>query len=309
MNPTIHTRLLMVLCLPMPLQMLKSNSFISMDCYAYKFGIVTNGLGIIRHIAFYDKNFFEAHPDIKVEKKSDSPDEDKSVHDARLLIPTLVDFFKKHPLINPKSFLGDAAFDSVALYKKLLTGDSFGENCHFTKAYIPLNSRAKLENPDYRLNADGIPCCPHDETLPMKYEGTSKLKSGVTRYKFVCPKIKWEKIPDTGKYKRVCHCDDPCTTSSCGRMVYTYPEKDLRSYPGTIRGTEEWDTTYKIRTAVERDINHIKENLCLAGRRTQNKKTLHADLILAGITQLVTVILADKIQHHEYIRSLKPLIA
>jgi hypothetical protein len=30
--------------------------------------------------------------------------------DARLLIPTLTDFFKKHPLINPKIFLGDAAF-------------------------------------------------------------------------------------------------------------------------------------------------------------------------------------------------------
>lgn len=66
---------------------------------------------------------------------------------------------------------------------------------------------------------------------------------------------------------------------------------------------------YKIRTVVERDINHIKDNLCLAGRRTQNEKTLHADLILAGITQLITVVLADKINHHEYIRSLKPLIA
>ena len=97
--------------------------------------------------------------------------------------------------------------------------------------------------------------------------------------------------------------------SKCGRMVYVYPEKDLRAYPGTIRGTEEWDSTYKIRTAVERDINHIKENLCLAGRRTQNEKTLHTDLLLAGITQLITVILADKIKHHEYIRSLKPLIA
>lgn len=278
-------------------------------CYAYKFGIVTNGLGIIHHIAFYDKNFFEAHPDIKIEKESNSPDEDKSVHDARLLIPTLMDFFKKHPFINPKTFLGDAAFDSVALYKELLTGDTFGENCHFTKAYIPLNSRAKLENSDYHLNADGIPCCPHNETLPMKYEGTSNLRNGVTRYKFVCPKIKWEKTADTGKYKRVCHCDNPCTTSSCGRIVYTYPEKDLRSYPGTIRGKEEWDTTYKIRTAVERNINHIKEILCLAGRCIQNKKTLHADLILAGITQLVTVILADKIQRHDYIRSLKPLIA
>ena len=278
-------------------------------CYAYKFGIVTNGLGIIRHIAFYDKDFFEAHPDIKVEKKSDSPDEDKSVHDARLLIPTLVDFFKKYPVFNPKTFLGDAAFDSISLYKELLTGDTFGKNRHFSKAYIPLNSRAGLENPDYTLNANGIPCCPYDETLPMKYEGTSKLKSGVTRYKFVCPKIKWEKNPDTGKYIRVCHCNNPCTASSCGRMVHIYPEKDLRAYPGTLRGTEEWDNTYKTRTAVERDINHIKEHLCLAGRRTQNKKTLHADLILAGITQLVTVVLADKIQHHEYIRSLKPLIA
>ena len=68
-------------------------------------------------------------------------------------------------------------------------------------------------------------------------------------------------------------------------------------------------TLYKIRTTVERDINHIKDNLCLAGRRTQNEKTLHADLILAGITQLITVVLSDKINHHEFIRSLKPLIA
>ena len=54
--------------------------------------------------------------------------------------------------------------------------------------------------------------------------------------------------------------------------------------------------------------NGIKENLCLAGRRTQNEKTLYANLILAGVTQLITVVLADKIKHHEYIRSLKPLI-
>ena len=278
-------------------------------CYVFKFGIVTNGLGIIRHIAFYDKDFFDSHPEIQIEKKSDSPDEDKSVHDARLLIPTLIDFFKMHPVINPKTFLGDAAFDSVTLYRELLSGDTFGENRHFSKAYIPLNARSGLENPDYTTNEDGIPCCPHDETLVMKYEGTSKLRSGVTRYKFVCPMIKWEKNPDTGKYVRVCHCENPCTTSSCGRMVYIYPEKDLRAYPGTLRGTEEWDNTYKIRTSIERDINHIKENLCLAGRRTQNKKTLHADLILAGITQLITVVLADKINRPEYIRSLKPLIA
>ena len=255
------------------------------------------------------KDFMASHPDIVVKKKSDSPDEDKSVHDSKLLIPTLKDFFSKHPLINPKTFLGDAAFDTAQLYKSLLTGDTFGDDKHFSKAYIPLNARSGLENQNYTINENGIPCCPNDPSLPMKYECTSKLRSGVTRFKFVCPKMIWAYDKSTQKAHRQCCCENPCTSSRCGRMVYIYPEKDLRAYPGTIRGTEEWDDTYKIRTVVERDINHIKDNLCLAGRRTQNEKTLHADLILAGITQLITVVLADKINHHEYIRSIKPLIA
>ncbi|NBH29201.1 transposase [Lachnospiraceae bacterium] len=279
-------------------------------CYAYKFGIVTNGLGIVRHVDFYNKEFFDKHPEIVINKKSDSPDEDKSVHDARLLIPTLKDFFAAHPLIDPHTFLGDAAFDSAALYKDLLSGGTFGtDGRHFQKAYIPLNSRSGLENKDYSVNQDGIPCCPNDPSLPMKPESTSRLRSGVTRCKFSCPKVKWEKDPSTGKYHRVCHCEHPCTSSPCGRMVYIYPEKDLRTYPGTLRGTAEWAAVYKVRTAVERSINHFKDSFGLAGRRTQNEKTLHADLLLAAITQLLGVVLADKIGQRQYIRSLKPLIA
>lgn len=114
-------------------------------CYAYKRGLITNGLGIVRHIAFYDAHFFNAHPDIVLNKKTDSPDEDKSVHDTRLLLPTLSDFFSKHPSIDPKIFIGDAAFDSVALYEDLLSGDTFGNDRHFSKAFIPLNSRSGLE--------------------------------------------------------------------------------------------------------------------------------------------------------------------
>lgn len=271
-------------------------------CYAFKFGIITNGLGIVRSIDFYNKEFFNNHPEIIVGKKLDSPDEDKSVHDARLLIPTLIDFFKKHSLINPKYFLGDSAFDSVGIYKSLF------QDLHFTKAFIPLNQRARLENKDYEVNKDGIPCCPNDPSLLMKYEGTSKLNSGVTRYKFVCPKIRWKK-KDNGKYHRVCQCDNPCTDSISGRMIHLYPEKDLRAYPGTLRGTEEWDNTYKVRAVVEKAIYQFKDSFCIAGRRTQNEKTLHADLLLSGISQLITVVLADKIHKHEYIRSLKPLIA
>ena len=279
-------------------------------CYVFKFGIITNGLGIIRHISFYNNDFMKSHPDIVVNKKSDSPDEDKCAHDSRILIPTLKDFFRKHPLINPKVFLGDAAFDSLPVYRDLLTGDTFGTGKHFLCAYIPLNKRSSLADADTFINENGIPCCPKDTSLLLKKEGnnTAFLKNGIARQKFICPMTTWDKCDD-GKYRRVCHCENPCTSSASGRMVYVYPEKNLRAYPGVIRGTEDWNNTYKIRTVVERDINHIKENLCLAGRRTQNEQTLHADLILAGITQLITVILADKIHHHEYIRSLKPLIA
>ena len=283
-------------------------------CYAYKAGVLTNGLGIIRASEFYDKDYFASHPEIERYKKTDAPDEDKSVGDARLLLPLLKDFFQKHPLINPKAFLGDAAFDSIEIYKALLSGDTFGCNPDGTariceKAYIPLRSGLKLTDPDYTVNENGIPCCPRDPSLPMKPEGnTSHLRCGLKTFKFVCPKMKWETGAD-GKSHRVCHCENPCTDSTCGRMVYLYPEKDLRRCPGIVRGTEEWESTYKIRTSVERSINQIKDSFCLGDRKTQNSKTLHADLLLAGITQLITVAVADRIHKPEYFRSLKRLIA
>lgn len=154
-------------------------------CYAYKIGIVTNGFGIVRHLNFYNKDFLESHP-----------------------------------LINPKNFLGDAAFDSVGLYKALLSGDTFGKDKHFSSAYIPLNPRAHLENIDYKINEDGIPGCPKDETLPMKYECISKFRSGVSRYRFMCPKMIWDYNSETKRSHRKCTCDSPCTDSKCGRMIY-----------------------------------------------------------------------------------------
>ena len=268
-NLMILIRLPMAPCLPMLLLIRRSSSFISMDIFAMSSSLALSQTGWASSVIslFITKTLWHLIL-ILLSKKNPTPlTKIKVFMIQKLLIPTLKDFFSKHPLINPKTFLGDAAFDTAQLYKSLLTGDTFGDDKHFSKAYIPLNARSGLENQDYSINDDGIPCCPHDPSLQMKYEGSSK------------------------------------------RMVYIYPEKDLRAYPGTICGTEEWDNTYKIRTVVERDINHIKENLCLAGRRTQNEKTLHADLILAGITQLITVVLADNINHHEYIRSIKPLIA
>lgn len=209
-------------------------------------------LQIVRHLNLYNQDFLESHPELIPNKKSDSPDEDKAIHDARLLIPTLSDFFKAHPLINPKTFLGDAAFDSTLIYKELLNGgslgiDESGKLKHFEKAYIPLNSRSSLsKESDCPINKNGIPCCPKDPKSEMKSEGKTMTKSGIIKY--------------------------------------------------------------KTRTSVERSINHFKDSFCLSGRKIQNEETLHADLILAGITQLITVVLADAIHQHQFIRSLKPLI-
>ena len=75
----------------------------------------------------------EAHPDIAIGKKSGSPDENKSPADTKALIPVLKDFFHAHPLIKPKDFLGDAAFDPIEIYKYLL-----GEETTFGRAFIPL---------------------------------------------------------------------------------------------------------------------------------------------------------------------------
>lgn len=38
----------------------------------------------------------------------------------------------------------------------------------------------------------------------------------------------------------------------------------------------EGDSTYKIRENVEKAINHFKDSFCVAGRKTQNEKTLPA---------------------------------
>lgn len=63
----------------------------------------------------------------------------------------------------------------------------------------------------------------------------------------------------------------------------------------TIRGTEEWDSTYKIRVNAEKSITHVKYSSCAVRRKTQNEKILHSDLLPTRIAQLITVMAADKL--------------
>ncbi len=104
-------------------------------CYAQKFGIVTNGLGIVRHVSLFDENFKSHHPELIVEKKSDNPDEDKEIGDSSALRPILNDFFKAHPSFPSHTFVGDAAFDSYDNYEWLMGTRGF------KRAIVPLNLR------------------------------------------------------------------------------------------------------------------------------------------------------------------------
>lgn len=66
-------------------------------CYALKAGTITNGLGILRHIALFDDSFKKSHPDV-VSPKPEHPEKDKEIGDSIALKPVLSDFFNAHPI-------------------------------------------------------------------------------------------------------------------------------------------------------------------------------------------------------------------
>lgn len=266
-------------------------------CYADKFVMLTNGLGIVRHIAFLDDGFKLSHPEMPIQKKSDSPDEDKSIGDASSLKPILSDFFSLHPDFHPDTFLGDSAFDTIETYG--LLKDRFG----FSKALIPYNPRNESSLEKVGYNRYGYPTCPKDHSLDMKCAGHCHEEGRSDREKWVCPKVHMVK----GAW--VCDCGDPCSTAKKGRTAYTYDYMDFRMFPGVQRDSAEWTDLYKIRTTVERVIQHFKANLCIAGRKTRNHATTKSDVFLAGIASQLTVIVAHRMNCPQYIRSLKPLIA
>lgn len=266
-------------------------------CYADKFSILTNGLGIVRHISFLDDDFKRSHPEVPVPKKSDSPDEDKSLGDSSSLKPVLTDFFSLHPDFTPNIFLGDSAFDVIDIYGFLKN------DFHFSKALIPYNPRNESTLQKVGYNIYGYPTCPMDPNLDMKYAGICREKKRADRIKWICPKV------HVVNKQWVCDCKNSCSTAKKGRTTYTYENMDFRMFPGIQRDSEQWTALYKIRTIVERTINHFKINMCTAGRKSRNHLTTKADVFIAGIASQLTVIVADKINCPQYIRSLKPLFA
>ena len=262
-------------------------------CYAHKMGVMTNGIGIIRDISFFDDSFKKLHPDL-VSKKSDNPDIDKEISDSHALKPVLSDFFAIHPNMSFSTFLGDSAFDSYDNYTMLKN------DFHFNRVCIPLNRRNTKPN-GIDFDEYGTPLCPLDKT-PFIFLGKSGGKNRSQRFKWVC-----HKSVQSGS-TRICTCQTPCTESSYGKCTYTYPDRDFRMYPGVPRNTEHWDNLYNHRVYIERTIFLLKDCFGLNTLRTQNTTTIKADVYLAAITQLIGVILAKSIHELKLFKSVRKLV-
>jgi len=263
--------------------------------YFYKFGLLTNGLGIPLKIKFFDEDFYKSVP-----RDFDTPEEQKYFYDNASLKPVVMPFLdnlKSYSNFKFKTFLGDSEFDSY---------DNFGllQHLKFEKVFIPLNPRNQANNKikDLEYNIEGIPLCPLTKE-GFKSEGPCKGKDRSLRFKFTCPKSYRDK---RGKCYHT--CDNPCTDKKSGRMTYVYPDKDFRLYPGVPRNSPEWDNTYPIRTSIERNLASFKSNPCIEQPRTVNTSTMRADLYLTAICKLINVILAYAMNKPEYIRSISKLL-
>ena len=171
-------------------------------CYADKSAILTNGLGTVRHISFIDDAGFKAaHPGLVVEKKTDSPDEDKSVGDASSLVPVLQDF-------------------------------------HFSKALIPYNPQNESSLKKVGYNAYGYPTCPIDASLAMKYCGITREKGRADRVKWICPKIHYhhgwvcdcDKPCSSAKKGRTTY-----TYENMGLRMFPGIQRDTKGWNGTYK--------------------------------------------------------------------------
>ena len=259
-------------------------------CYALKTAIVTNGLGIIRDFDFFDKSTLDI-------SSSATASEAKDEYDAKSLIPTLNKFFDKHDFTY-EYFLGDAGFDAVDNYKYLYDD-------HNIKPIIPLRRAPSLPAPGF--NEDGIPTCPNDSTLLMKFDGITREKNRADRIKWLCPKSKKTRI--NGKTTYVLSCDNPCTKSPCGRVCQIPINNNFRMNTAVPRNSDLWNTLYKIRTIIERTNFMIKFPMALNYTKLNNTTSLKSELVISAITQQITLLISNSLKQTKHLLSIKKLVA
>jgi hypothetical protein len=178
-------------------------------------------------------------------------------HDSVSSIVALSEFRSLYPDFTIDTFCGDCAHDATGIYGLL-------EHWKI-KAVIPLKSNSKAdhkEGADFTISKEGVPICLAG--LPMVNWGFNPERR---RVKFRCPLA-------CGK---IDHCDHEAacqSVSDYGRTIYVTQNQDLRFATRIRRGSAQWKTILRSRTASERFNKRLLNDYGLEKHKARGKKRI-----------------------------------
>ena len=181
---------------------------------------------------------------------------DATRHDSISAVVALAEFRDLYPNLTVGTFISDSASDNYATYELLNAWD--------INAVIALNKTKEgiRQFPKCSVNEDGVPVCPAGhEMVRAGFCGKDRC-----RVKWRCPFV-------LGKCDIAKPCLD-CSDSAYGRVVYTKPEWDLRLFSRVPRGSAQWKSIMKERTAAERVNNRILNHYGLEHSKMRGKKRI-----------------------------------
>ena len=181
---------------------------------------------------------------------------DAKRHDSISAVVALAEFRDIYPDLKVDTFISDSASDNYATYQLLNEWD--------INAVIALNktNKGNKKFPNCVVNDDGVPVCP---------AGHEMARAGFCG-KDRC-RIKWRCPLALGKCEISKPCLD-CSDSAYGRVVYTKPDWDLRLFSRIPRGSAQWKSKMKERTAAERVNNRILHHYGLENSKMRGKKRI-----------------------------------
>jgi hypothetical protein len=188
-------------------------------------------------------------------------------HDSVSAVVALTEFRELNPNLRINTFISDSASDNFATYELLNHWD--------VNAVIALNETNKGNfkyPPALRVDDKGVPICPKGRK--MVCHGYCKNRR---RIKWRCHRTFYHKGLET-----IPPCPG-CSTSSYGRVVYTKPTWDLRLFTRIPRGSDQWKSSMKERTAAERVNDRILNDYRVNHGSVRGKKRISFMAALAAV--------------------------
>jgi len=178
-------------------------------------------------------------------------------HDSVSAVVALSQLKTIYPEYNFSYFVADSAHDNLATYHLC--------NHYNLSPIIDLNPKNTKEENLSNFDIYGRPICPLG--LPMVNWGYNKDRC---RIKWRCPILASKKAKkQTGE----CPIRDKCSSSSYGRVVYTYPRTNPRLFTNPPRSSKLWNELYtRYRSSSERCIKRILVDYELEKARVYSRK-------------------------------------